>query len=165
MSDFAVSWTLSRHRFVESLDGLDQAQLNWRMQPNCLTLAEMALHVAGVEVSFVSQLLDLELDERLQRIRASATDGVTNDKPFPFTAQELTPDFIEECLDLARHMAEPVVESTNTAIRTKEIVSALGPTITGEGAIARMAFHPAYHQGQAYLIRNAPSFPRPSAKS
>jgi hypothetical protein len=32
--------------------------------------------------------------------------------------------------------------------------------IDGTGALARLAFHPAYHQGQVYLMKQAPAFPK-----
>ena len=160
MSQFSVSWKLSRSRFVESLDGLSNAQLNWRLQPSCLTLGESALHVAGVEVSFASQLQDTKLDAIGIRLKAAATDGVVNANPFPFEAEEITADFVNEALGYAEAQVRKMIESPSDTILQKEIVSALGPIINGEGALARLAFHAAYHQGQVYLIRNAPGFPK-----
>lgn len=159
MSQFAISWKLSRGRFVDAIKDLNQEQLNWRLHPGALTLGESALHVAGVEVSFVSQLNDSPVDGLAARLKTAATEGVVNDNPFPFTSDEITPELVAKSLDLAELMARPLLENPSQAVMEKEIVSALGPVITGEGALARFAFHPGYHQGQAHLIRTAPGFP------
>ena len=156
MSQFAISWRLSRGRFVNEVKDLSQEQLNWRLYPGSLTIGEMALHVAGVEVSFVSQLTGSPLDDLKERLKASATEGVVNENPFPFASNEITPELIAKALALAEEMTQPVIDTPSDAILAKEMVSALGPVITGEGALARFAFHPGYHQGQAYQIKNAP---------
>jgi hypothetical protein len=159
MGDFEATWRLVRGRFEGEVTGLTQEQLNWRLHPDSLTLGEMAVHVAGVEVSFISQLTGDSLRDEKQRVKAAATDGCVNDKPFPFSAEELTPEFVERTLAEARSYAEPVIANPDQ-IRAKEIVSALGPVIDGTGAMARLAYHPGYHQGQAHLIKTAPGFPR-----
>lgn len=158
MSDFSETWRLVRGRFDDALSGLSQEQLNWRVQPGSLTLGEMALHVAGVEVSFISQLLGSPLDEMGERLKAAATDGVVNEKPFPFASSEITPELARRSLDRARGMVEPVISAPD-AVREKQIVSALGPVIDGTGAFARLAYHPGYHQGQAHMVKTAPGFP------
>jgi hypothetical protein len=160
MSDFAASWNISRQRFVDAVSDLNQEQLAWRIHPGSLTIGEMALHVAGVEVSFISQLLGLDLDLFQGKLRAAATDGVVNELPFPFPNEEITPTTVRSALEIARAMVEPVITQPSDAVRAKEIKSALGPMIDGTGALARLAFHPGYHQGQAHLIRTAPGFPK-----
>lgn len=160
MSDFAATWGLSRQRFEDEIAGLDVAQLNWRLYPEMPSIGEMALHVAGVEVSFVSQLLGLDLDEKARRLKSASTEGVVNENPFPYAPDEIDPATVAWALDYARGLVEPVIREAAPAVRSKQIVSALGPVIDGEGAFARLSFHCAYHQGQAYLIKNAPGFPR-----
>jgi hypothetical protein len=159
MSDFAATWTLVRGRFDDAIAGLTHEQLNWRMQRDSLTLAEMAVHVAGVEVSFISQLTDSRLDEFGSRLKAAATDGVVNEKPFPFTKDDMTPEMVQTALSTARQMVEPAISAPD-ALRDRQIVSALGPVIDGTGAFARLAYHPGYHQGQAHLVKTAPGFPQ-----
>ena len=128
------------------------------MQADALTLGEMAVHVAGVEVSFISQLLGTDLSADDQRLKLAATDGVLNEKPFPFSQEELTPAFVAAALQTGRQFAEPTISNPD-GIRGRSIVSALGPVIDGTGAMARLAYHPGYHQGQAHLIKTAPGFP------
>lgn len=159
MSQFAVSWRICRPRFLEAISGLSAEQLNWRLHDQALTLGETALHVAGVEVSFATQLTGAPINEFLARVKACATDGVVNEKSFPFASEEISPDLVSQAMEEAKAMAEPLLDHPTPEILTKEIVSALGPVITGEGALARLAFHPGYHQGQAHLIRTAPGFP------
>jgi len=143
----------------EVISDLNHAQLNWRMHSDALTIAQMVVHVAGVEVSFTSQLLGIELDADGQKFKSAATDGVVNDKPFPYSDEELTPENVQELLAFAKQLVQPMISNPSEEVLKKELVSALGPIITGEGALARLAFHPAYHQGQAYLIRTTPGFP------
>lgn len=159
MSDFATVWTLSRQRLVETISDLNEAQLNWRLHGQALSIGQMAVHVAGVEVSFAFQLLGLELDDDAERLRSAAADGVVNEKPSPFSDSELTPQRVQELLAFAKNLLTPVMTDPSPELLAKEIVSALGVVITGEGALARLAIHPAYHQGQAYLIRTSPGFP------
>lgn len=159
MPDFHSSWTLSRSRYLAEYEGLNHEQLAWRIQPGTMTLAEAALHVAGVEVKFGSAILGIELEGDLARIASAATDGVTNDKPFPYSAEEMTPEFVANALAQAKALVEPALLDPTAERREVTMVSALGPVITGEGAMTRLGFHAAYHQGQAYLIRHAPGFP------
>ncbi|MFY9235152.1 MAG: DinB family protein [Fimbriimonadaceae bacterium] len=159
MTDFEQTWRLTRGRFEDALAGLNQSQLNWRMHPEALTIGEMALHVAGTEVSFISQLLDEEPTGLAGRLKPASTDGVINDKPFPFSPAEITPELVQQGLQAAKSLAEPIISSPTEAIRSKEIVSVLGPVITGEGAFARLSYHPGYHQGQIHLVKTAPGFP------
>ncbi|HWD39568.1 MAG TPA: DinB family protein [Fimbriimonas sp.] len=160
MTDFAQSWTLSRQRFVDEIKDLSDAQLQWRMHPGSLSIGQMALHVAGVEVSFSSQLLGIELDAERARLRKAATDGVVNDKPFPWEDSQITALLVSESLSGSKAMVEPVLTDPSAQILEKQLQSALGPVITGQGALARLGFHSAYHQGQAYLMKTSPAFPK-----
>jgi len=160
VTQFSQAWSLSRQRFLEAIQDLSGEQLNFRMFPSCLTLGEAALHVAGVEVSFASQLLDSPLDEFLSQLKACATEGVVNENPFPFEQDAIDPGLIFRALEVSKRLLQPVIEAPSEEILSKQIVSALGPIITGEGALTRLAFHSAYHQGQAHLIITSPTFPR-----
>lgn len=160
MSDFAATYQLSRGRFEETVLGLTASQLNYRIHADALTIGESALHVAGVEVSFYAQLTGAELSPELLKLRSAATDGSINDNPFPYAQEEITDELLRDCLAKSRALVEPLLDTTDEAILKKEIKSALGPTITGQGALVRIAYHPGYHQGQAYLIKTAPDYPR-----
>lgn len=159
MQDFIATRALSRGRLADAIKSLSQEQLNFRLHENTLTIGEMAIHVAGVEVSFASQLLGAELSPEEQKLKSAATDGAVNELPFPYTPEEITPDFVQQSLDTADAWYEKLVAQSE-ALRTKELKSALGPIITGEGAYARLGFHPGYHHGQIYMITTAPNFPR-----
>lgn len=159
MTDFAASWNLSRSRFDQSLESLSTAQMNWRMHENALTIGEMSLHVAGVELWFVSQLTGTPFTEWASVMKC-ATDGVVNDLPFPVPATEITADFVRASLAAAREAVKPNIEEPSAEFLAKELKSALGPIINGSGALARIAFHSAYHHGQIYQITTAPGFPK-----
>jgi len=160
MSDFSQAWNLSRQRFVDEIKDLSDEQLRWRLFPTAHSIGEMAIHLAGVEVLFGSQLAKTELDEFGTQLRRSATEGVVNDLPFPFDNDSIDGELVNRSLAYARALWGPLIESAAPDIRNIELVSALGPIITGEGAFARLSFHSGYHQGQAYLIKSAPDFPR-----
>jgi hypothetical protein len=119
----------------------------------------MALHVAGVEVSFSSQLTDSELDADASLLKSAATDGVVNSNPFPYSPEQLTPEFVKERMEFSKQLVAPRITYPTQQLLSKEITSALGPIITGHGALSRLSFHSAYHQGQAYLICSTPGFP------
>jgi len=158
MQDFIATRALSRGRLTDSTKEFSQAQLNFRLHENALTIGEMVIHVAGVEVSFASQLLGAELSPAEQKLKSAATDGAVNDLPFPYTESEITPEFVQECLTIADNWITKLYDQGD-AVRTKELQSALGPIITGEGAFVRLGFHPGYHHGQVYLIATSPNFP------
>lgn len=158
MTDFQASWELSRGRFVEAIRDLNAEQLNWRLHPGTLTCGEAALHVAGVEAFFIGQLLDENPDTN-GRLKRCSTQGVVNDESFPFRADEITPELVIGQLELARGMVYPLISDPAPELLEKQIVSALGPIIDGRGALARLAFHAGYHQGQVHFLLTAPGFP------
>ena len=159
MNDFYATWSLIRGRFDDTVAGLNHEQLSFRLHEKALTLGETILHVAGVEIWFIAQLKGETLPEHLQKVILAATHGVVNDLPFPFQTAEITPDLVYSILAEARAYAEPSVKEPSDALLSATIKSALGPIIDGRGALARLAYHPGYHQGQAYLILTAPAFP------
>ena len=159
MSDFAKAWTLSRQRFVDEIKDLNGEQLRWKLHADSLSIGEMALHVAGIETSFGTQILDKELTPEQAKLKRAATEGVVNSNPFPFAASEIDAPLVLGSLEASKAIVEPLITEPSPAVLTKQIQSALGPIITGEGAFARLSFHSAYHQGQAYLIKTSPGFP------
>jgi len=159
MNDFRMTWELSRGRFIDSFSQLNHEQLNWRMHPNTLTIAEMAMHVAGVEISFSSQLLGTKLDSDQELIRSCSTEGVVNDEPFPVAPELLTPEYLKLAMRVGKNFAETLFVQ-GEGLRQKELKSALGPIITGEGAFSRLAMHALYHQGQVYIMITDPRFPQ-----
>lgn len=159
MSDFALSWRLSRDRFVEEIKGMNAEQLNWKLHPNSLSIGEMAFHVAGIEVRFIHQLTGLPLDDYLSKVASTATEGVVNDHPFPFSESEITSESVANALAKSKALVEPIIEEASPEVRQAKAKSVLGPDITGDGAFARFGFHAGYHHGQAYLIKTSPGFP------
>lgn len=119
----------------------------------------MAVHVAGVEVSFASQIRGKTLGPDEQRLKSAATEGVVNQNPFPYSSSEITSALVERAFGAGKEAIEPLMNEPSLADLQAQLKSALGPMISGEGALARLAFHPAYHQGQAYLLKNDPRFP------
>ncbi len=160
MSDFAETWVLVRGRFVDAVKDLNAAQLNWRMHPDAMTIGEMALHVAGVETYFCRQLLDLQLDAFGQKIEKCATEGVVNENPFPFAAQEITPEVVQQALELGHSVTAGPITNLTPELRERQVTTVLGPVVGGSGVMARLAYHPGYHHGQVYLTRTAPGFPQ-----
>jgi hypothetical protein len=160
MTDFSKTYAISRTRFTEAVEAFNAEQLNYRLHPGVLTIGEMALHVAGVEVWFLSQIFGFELDEKRAKLAKSATEGAVNDNPFPYKPEEITPEVVSEALAYTRELLQPHIDNPTPEFLAAELTSALGPQITGEGALARYSFHPGYHHGQVYLIATSPGFPK-----
>ncbi len=159
MPDLYDTYQLSRGRFDDAVAPLSAAQLNHRLYEGSLTIGEMALHLAGVEVWFVSQLTGDPLDAFESKLARCATEGVVDEAQFPFTPAEITPEVVANGLAVGRARAERLLAENRDDLRAKQIKSALGPVITGAGALQRFAFHPGYHHGQAFQIVSAPGFP------
>lgn len=160
-SDFSASWELCRQRYLDSIKDLNHTQLNFRLHDNSLTIAEMTLHLFGVEIWFSSQIQGKTLNTDLEtRLTKAATEGVVNDNPFPFQPQEMTPELMQEAASIARNWAEQIILEPTKEQLEVQLQSALGPIITGHGALARFAFHPGYHHGQVYMITSSPNFPK-----
>ena len=132
--EFTEPWNLSRKRFIDETTGLTDAQLQWRLQPGVLSIGEMALHVAGVEICFTSQMEDMALSPLEVRLGAAATDGVVNDRTFPFATDEITVALVAEALAAARLRVEPLMTSPSEAALCRKVQSVLGPIIDGRGA-------------------------------
>jgi hypothetical protein len=161
MTEFQSTYTLTRQRFDDAVNGLNHEQLNWRLHPDALTIAEMAIHLAGVETWFSAQLLALSMSDEFElRVIQAATDGSVTDNPFPFAVEEMTPETVSRAMSLGRDSVAKLFIDLNDKIREMELKSALGPIIDGNGALARIAAHPFYHQGQIYMIKTAPGFPK-----
>ena len=160
MSDFLTTYELTRGRFDDAVSKLNHAQLNYRLTADSLTTAEMALHVAGVEIWFAAQLHGQELSGEDKKLADCATEGSINDSPFPYTVDEMTPEVVAAGLARGRAAAMSVFESSDPEIRTKSLKSALGPMINGEGAMVRLAAHPFYHQGQIHMITSSSEYPK-----
>jgi len=158
-SDFAASWELSRGRFDQEMADLTLEQLRFRPTPQTLSIGEMALHVAAVEVWFICQMRGETVPESLAQLVRCATEGVVNNNPFPFSEEEVTVARVSDSLAAARELVAAVIYAPTEAQLAAQVQSALGPIIDGRGALARIAFHSGYHHGQAYLYRQLPGFP------
>lgn len=159
MSDFSTTWELTRGRFVDSYQGLNEAQLNFRLFPDTLTIGEMALHVFGVEASYAATVLGEDLTEFGEKLKEASYQGVVNDNPFPFSAEEITPQLLEQAERYSRPIVERAIVDPTDAVRNAKAKSVLGPDIDGNGVLARLSYHPGYHQAQVYMIRQSPNFP------
>jgi hypothetical protein len=159
MTDLLAIYQLTRGRLEQEAAGLTAEQLRWRPYPGALSIGEMALHVAGVELKYAAHITGRELDDTQLRLARCASEGVVDDSPFPITEAEIEPQTVSGALAMARAFAEPCLAEPTADMRAAEMQSVLGPTIDGSGVLARLAFHPAYHQGQAYSYRAHPGFP------
>lgn len=155
MTDLLATYQLSRGRFDQAVLDLNEEQLNWRLHRDALTIGEMALHIAGVEVGYTAQMKD-QLAEQDEKLAQCATEGVVNDNAFPY--DRISPELVKESLGRSKQITEEIL-SDPEPYRAAQVQSALGPVIDGTGVCARFAFHPAYHHGQVWLIRTSDGFP------
>ncbi|MCH7944691.1 MAG: DUF664 domain-containing protein [Armatimonadetes bacterium] len=161
MNDFHATYGLVRGRLIDAVKDLNDEQLKWRLHPASPSISEMVLHVCGVEMSFACQLLGQDSESEFdKRIRACARDGIVNDSPFPFSENEQGVALMNRVLERGLEMVGPLIEEASDAVRETQIESALGPMIDGNGAFARIAYHPGYHTGQIWTYRYHPDFPQ-----
>lgn len=161
MNDFHTTYRLVRGRMIDAVKDLNGEQLKWRLHPASPSISEMVLHVCGVEMSFANQLLGQEVEDEFDRkITSCARDGIVNDNPFPFSDDEQGVELMNRVLDRGIALVGPVIEKASGSVRNKQIESALGPMIDGNGAFARIAYHPGYHTGQIWTYRHHPDFPQ-----
>ena len=161
MNDFHVTYDLVRGRLIDAVKDLNDEQLKWRLHPASPSICEMVLHVCGVEMSFAYQLLRAKPDDEFdKRITSCARDGIVNDNPYPFGEHEQGAELMNRILERSFAVVGPVIEQASDSVRATQIESALGPMIDGNGAFARIAYHPGYHTGQIWTYRFHPDFPQ-----
>jgi hypothetical protein len=158
MTDFAAIYKISHGRMLQVIEGLTVEQLRWRPHPNALSIFEMFMHVAGGEVFFAKRLQGLELDADLARVELCARDRVINENPFPFSDDEASPELLVATLEKSKALVQPMMDDPEPW-REKQIETPLGPVDYAQGIFARIAQHPAYHTGQAWVYRFDPRFP------
>ncbi len=159
MSDFAAIYKISHGRMLQVIDGLTDEQLGWRPHPDALSIFEMFMHVAGGEVFFEARLTDRELSDYERKIESCARDRVINDNPFPFGPNEVSGTLLNETLAFSKSLVQPMMDDPEPW-REKQIETPLGPVDHAQGIFARIAQHPAYHTGQAWVYRFDPRFPK-----
>jgi hypothetical protein len=158
MNGFADTYKISHFRMLQAIEGLSADQLRWRPHPAALSIFEMFMHVAGGEVFFESRLAGRELSAEEKRIESCARDRVINESPFPFSDAEASPEILKSTLEHSHALVKPLMEDPG-AWEDKQIETPLGPSDYAAGIFARIAQHPAYHTGQAWIYRNDPRFP------
>jgi hypothetical protein len=158
VTDFAAIYKISHGRMLQVIEGLSAEQLRWRPHPAALSIFEMFMHVAGGEVFFASRLADRQLSDEERRIESCARDRVINESAFPFSDDEASPELLVKTLERSKAMVQPMMDDPEPW-REKQIETPLGPVDYAQGIFARIAQHPAYHTGQAWIYRNDPRFP------
>lgn len=158
MTDFAAIYKISHGRMLQAIEGLTDEQLRWRPHPAALSIFEMFMHVAGGEVFFACRLQDLALTDEMKRVESCARDRVINDNPFPFSDSEASQSLLVSTLEKSKALVQPMMDDPEPW-RDRQIETPLGPVDYAQGIFARIAQHPAYHTGQAWVYRFDPRFP------
>lgn len=144
---------------MQVLDGLSKEQLIWRPHEKALSIYEMFMHVAGGDVFFILRLQDREGSDYEKKLERCARDRVINENPFPFTDSEASQESVVAALDHTFAILRPMMENCDDWA-DKRIETPLGPVDGAAGIFARVAQHPAYHTGQAWIYRFDPKFPK-----
>jgi hypothetical protein len=158
MNGFADTYKISHARMLQVIEGLSDEQLRWRPHSAALSIFEMFMHVAGGEMFFAARLLGRTLSAEESRIESCARDRVINDRPFPFSDSEGSLGLLMESLQRTHELVQPMMEDPEPWAE-KRIETPLGPEDFAAGIFARIAQHPAYHTGQAWIYRSDPRFP------
>lgn len=161
MNDTAVVWQFTRIRLAQSIDGLIDAQLNWRMYEGAHSIAEYLYHVAGAELYWAHHLGGWQPADAFEAgVLACCTNSFLNEKPFPLSPSLCNPRDVARALSLSYEQLAPIIESPTPEQLAKPLRSPIGDAITGREGLIRVAQHAAYHTRQIWLIRMHPGFPK-----
>ncbi|MCS7208998.1 MAG: DinB family protein [Fimbriimonadales bacterium] len=160
MSELAALWRFTRARLAQAIEGLTDAQLNWRMFAGAHSIAEYLYHVAGAELYWAHHLGGWQpADEFEAGVLACTRDSFLNDAPFPLAASLCNTTDVHRALNLSYAQLAPIIDSPTPEQLAKPVRSPIGDPIDGREGLIRVAQHPAYHTGQIWLIRMHPEFP------
>lgn len=160
MHDLLTIWQFARTRLAQAIEGLTEAQRNWRLFEGAHSITEYLYHVAGAELYWAHHLGDWQpADEFEAGVLACATDSFLNTKPFPLPQSVCTLRDVERALSLSYAQLAPIIETPTPEQLAKPVRSPIGDPITGREGLIRVAQHAAYHTGQIWLMRMHPAFP------
>ncbi|MGQ9656691.1 MAG: DinB family protein [Fimbriimonadales bacterium] len=161
MSEIAAVWHFTRRRLAQAIEGLTDAQLNWRMFDGAHSIAEYLYHVAGVELYWAHHLGGWQPADAFQAGALQCTcDSFLNEQPFPLAQAHCTAADVARALQLAHEQFAPLIESPTSEQLAKPVRSPIGDPIDGREGLIRAAQHAAYHTGQIWLMRMHPQFPK-----
>ncbi len=160
MSELAAVWRFTRLRLAQAIEGLTDAQLNWRMFTRAHSIVEYLYHVAGGELYWAHHLGDWQPADAFEAgVLACITDSFLNEKPFPMPDAACNAESVARALELAYAQFAPLIESPTAEQLNKPARSPIGDAITGREGLIRAAQHAGYHTGQIWLMRMHPEFP------
>lgn len=161
MREIADIWRFTRTRLAQAIEGLSDAQLNWRMFEGAHSIAEYLYHVAGAELYWAHHLGGWQPANEFEAgVLACCTDSFLNEKPFPLSPSLCNARDVARALGFAYEQLAPIIESPTPEQLAKPLRSPIGDAITGWEGLIRVAQHAAYHTGQIWLMRMHPAFPR-----
>ncbi|MCX7924513.1 MAG: DinB family protein [Fimbriimonadales bacterium] len=161
MQQIADIWKFTRARLAQAIEGLSDAQLNWRMFEGAHSIAEYLYHVAGAELYWSHHLGDWQPANEFEAdVLACCTDSFLNEKPFPLSQSLCNARDVARALGFSYETLAPIIESPTPEQLAKPLRSPIGDAITGREGLIRVAQHAAYHTGQIWLMRMHPEFPK-----
>lgn len=152
----------TRERLAGAWEDLEEEQLHWVPWSGAHSIAKILAHVAGAEHYLGSRILGIEPasnEEDARLDRAVVASFIEEDEPFPYTEDELTPDFLKSLLERSGAVARRAVSNPTEEQLLRQFRAPLGNLITGRQALWRMAQHAGYHTGQVWTYRQHPDFP------
>ncbi len=161
MWEIAEVWHFTRKRLAQAIEGLTDAQLNWRMFEGAHSIAEYLYHVAGVELYWAHHLGGYQPQSEFEQcLLRGATDSFLKEAPFPLPATACSAGQIHQTLTHTFALIRPIIEHPTPEQLTKPVVSPIGDPIDGREGLIRLAQHASYHTGQIWLMRMHPQFPK-----
>ncbi len=161
MNEFALVWNFTRVRLAQAIEGLTDAQLNWRMYEGAHSIAEYLYHVAGAELYWAHHLGGWQPTNAFEAgVLMCCTDSFLNEKSFPLAPSQCNVSDVARALSLSYEALAPIIESPTPEQLAKSLRSPIGDAIIGHEGLIRVAQHAAYHTGQIWLMRMHPEFPK-----
>lgn len=154
-------WKFTRFRLAQSLEGLNDSQLRFRMHESAHSIYEIGFHIAGAEHYWAVRFdqRDSDASELDRKLSLAIFDGFLADGSAPFAGDDLSLENLNFVLDYTFGEIAPIFEQDRPEHLAMNLVSPIGDTITGEEGLVRLAQHAAYHTGQIWMIRMHPDFP------
>jgi uncharacterized damage-inducible protein DinB len=162
MNDLAQVWHFTRVRLAQAIEGLNDAQVQWRPYEGGHNIGELLYHIAGVEWYWAWRMAGFqpEPDSWEARLDNAARDGFLNDLLCPFQGNDLTAAKTRYALQFAFEHLQPVLENPSPEQLAMQAVSPIGDPVTAHDGLVRVVQHAGYHTGQIWMIRMDPRFPK-----
>ncbi len=162
VSELVEYWLFGRRRLETAVEGLSDAQAEWRMHDSAHSVIEIVYHLAGAEQYWWKRMKpapdsDPHFDPKLE---SAVFDGFLRDGACPFGGEE---NSLKQCLNVYQRtggLIRPILELPTREQLEMRLISPFGDDVSGKEGLIRLCSHAPYHCGQIWAMRLHPQFPK-----